>query len=168
MRDITLMRLSGICAIAGGLLRASGSFAGGVVSGDRLQMFYFATDVFLIFGLAGIYGAGRRSLGVLGLAGFVTAIVGLLIVRSGELFGGYRTGAAIALAGTVLLGLAMLLHTKARAAPLLWLSSLALGIASVAAPQIFLASALTGVTYGAGFVAAGYRLFSLREENAPN
>jgi len=168
MRDATLPRISGLCAIAGGLLRAANTFAAGAVDPHTLQLLYFAIDVLLVFGLMGIYLGARQKLGLAGLAGFAVSVIGLLIVRSGALFGGYQTGAAVVLTGTVLLGIAMLLHTKARTAPLLWLSSLALGIASIAAPRIFLTTALAGVAYGAGFAAAGYRLFSLPEENAPD
>ena len=61
MRDETLMRLSGAAAVAGGLLRAANAFSGNILTNHTLQLLYFATDVLLIFGLAGVYLQARAS-----------------------------------------------------------------------------------------------------------
>lgn len=158
MKDEALFRFSGLAAIAGGVLRAANAFTEGVVPGGLLPQLYFATDVFLIFGLVGLYLKARAPIGWAGLAGFVIAVTGLLMVRSGVLFGGYQTGASVALLGTVLLGLTMLATRQAIAAPVLWAASLALGVAAMASPTMTWASSLAGVMYGMGFAVAGWRL----------
>ncbi len=158
MGDDLLFRLSGLAAMAGGLLRASSEFTAGLVEEHMLKLVYFATDFLLVFALMGIYLRERRALGVPGLVAHTVAVAGLLMVRSAELFGGYRTGAAVALLGTAALGLFLLLRTRVRIAPLLWLLALGLGLASAASVSLGWAGALAGVVFGLGFAAAGVAL----------
>ncbi len=156
MGDDLLFRLSGLAAVAGGALRASSEFTAGLLEEHMLRLVYFVTDFLLIFALIGIYLRERKALGVPGLAAHAVAVAGLLMVRSAELFGGYQTGAAVALLGTAALGLFLLLRTRARLAPLLWL--LALGLASAASASPGWTGALAGVVFGLGFAAAGLAL----------
>jgi len=159
MRDAALLRLSGLAAIGGGLLRAANAFTAGLLDEHTLQISYFATDVLLIFGLIGIYLNCRKSTGVAGLAGFAMAVIGLLLVRSAAVFGSYAIAAAVTLLGTIILGAAMLAdRALPRAAPLLWFASLAFGIAATLAPSLAWANAAAGVAFGLGFIAAGAKL----------
>jgi hypothetical protein len=155
MKDATLFQLSGFSAIAGGVLRVANASLAGALPSNALQFIYFATDVLLIFGLIGIYLAARAQIGWAGLAGVVAAIIGLLMVRSGDLFGGYQTGAAVSLLGTALLGLAMFAGRQARTAALLWLASLAFALVSVVVPGLGLAAIVAGALYGLGVALAG-------------
>ncbi|MBI3675679.1 MAG: hypothetical protein HY243_03585 [Proteobacteria bacterium] len=164
MRDETLCRLSGTAAIVGGLLRAANGFAANILSDDILQLVYFATDVVLIFGLAGIYLQARAQVGWFGFAGFVATVIGLLMVRSGALFGGYQAGASAALLGTVLLGGIMLAKRYSIAAPALWIASFALALAAALKPGMGWTAIIAGAVYGAGFVLAGTKLFGKKLE----
>ncbi len=106
MSDGTLLRISAAAAMIGGVLRIGGTFAGGLSEHDA-QLFYFVTDLFLLAGLTGIYLSQRGSLGIIGFGGFAIAVFGILMIRSGALFGGYGIGAAIAIIGFAVLGVAM-------------------------------------------------------------
>ncbi len=167
MERQTLLQLSGVAAILGGLLRIADSFTAGVVDAHALSFLYFATDVLLLFGLLGIYLVRAKELGLVALSGFAIAVTGILMIRSGWLFGvgGYRLSATVLLVGLTMLSIAMLCRAGTpKWAPNLWLISLASGIAGAAGAGAW-AIALAGVTFGAGFVVAGINL--LRERGAP-
>lgn len=152
MRDDILIRLSGLTALVGGLLRVASASTIGMFDEHVLALSYFATDLMLVFGLTGIYLNHRSMVGFSGLVGLATAISGLLMVRNAELFGGYQTSAAVALLGTSILALMLLLRTAMRFAPLIWLAAFALGLAATTVP---LAGVAAGVAFGLGFAVAG-------------
>lgn len=150
-------RALALCAFAGGLLRIADSFAVNVLPAAALPALYLATDIFLLAGMAGIWWQRRQTLGIAGAAGLVIFACGIVMIRASA-FGvvGYQLGATVALLGFASYSVETLIRRSAAPwAPLLWLLSLALGIAGVAglAPQSLILAA--GVVFGAGFVAAG-------------
>jgi len=159
MRNL-LLRASAASAIAGGALRIVDSFTGAVFSAHTLEWFYFATDVFLMLGLVGWYVSRFETLGVPGMAGFVVAVFGILVIRSALLFGqrGYMLGAAMFLAGLIVMHLPSFIRREGEMAPpILWLVA-----AFVAAIAYFAYGPLAvpaGVIFGLGFVAAGWSLW---------
>lgn len=157
MTDRTLLRISGAAAVIGGVLRIAGTFAS-ALGEHEAQLFYFATDLFLLTGLAGIYLSQRGSLGITGLAGTAIAALGILMIRSSALFGGYQIGAAVTIIGFAVLGVAMLGARTAKIAPLLWIGALALGIAGDVLDMNLL-GLLAGIAFGAGFACAGLTLY---------
>jgi hypothetical protein len=163
MDDRTLLRLSAIAAIAGGLLRAADPlFAALHLSNAVLQQTWFAIDALLLAGGAGIYLAEANRLGVIGLAGALVFLFGILFVRSPSVtvlgLGGYQTGAAIALFGISTLALSMLLRRAQIVASSLWLAALATGLASRTGTGATTLVAVSGVLFGLGFAAAGAAL----------
>jgi len=166
MNDHALIRLSGFAALAGGGLRIADAFLSNALAAPTLEVFYFVTDVLLLAGLLGIYLPRRLALGWSGLVMFLTAVIGLLIVRSanGRFFGigGYGFGAPVTLIGTTLLGVSMALKGEQRLAAAFWLSALAIGIAGSLDGQSTLPQTAAGVLFGAGFVAAGLALLNVR------
>jgi hypothetical protein len=172
MNDKTLIRLSGFAALAGGGLRIAGAFLSNAFAAQTLEVFYFVTDVLLLAGLLGIYLPRRLALGWSGLTVFLTAVIGLLIVRSANVrffgIGGYGFGAPIALIGATLLGVSMALKGEQRLAAAFWLSSLAIGIAGSFAEPSTLPQAAAGVLFGAGFVVAGTSMFVGQSANYKN
>jgi hypothetical protein len=155
MRDITLFRLAGLAAIAGGLLRAANNFVTGA-DPAMLQWDYIVTDAFLLFGLVGIYLKYRSVAGWTGLAGFATGAIGLLLVRSSRTLDNYKISAAVTLVGVALLGATMAAaRGPQRVAGLLFLAALAVAIAGVSLPAFTQAAAIAGILFGAGFVIAG-------------
>lgn len=158
---MTLMRLGAVAAIIGGLLRILDAFWIPVPS--IAAALYLLTDVFLLLGAAALWGTRP---GVLGKAGLIVFVIGIALVRLSAVgFGGYQTGAGIAL-----LGLAVYAADALRGGlswpALAWLVALAFGIAGAlgaAAPGLMLLCA--GVAFGLGFIAAGGEmLYAARHE----
>jgi hypothetical protein len=164
MDNRMLLRLTGACAVAGGALRIADTFAAGAMDQRTLQLLYFATDVFLLFGLLGFYRLQAKELGSLGTLGFVVALIGLLMVRSSALFD-YASGAAVWLFGLAALSIAMLMRTTRRVAPILWLLSLASAIMGALVPSAAWTIAVAGITFGAGFIVAGMYLLKAPRES---
>jgi len=159
MGDVMLFRLAGLAAIAGGLLRMANVFVTGI-DPAMLQWDYLVTDVFLLFGLIGIYLKFRHVAGFAGLAGFAAAAIGLLLVRSSRNLDNYKIAAAATLAGVGLLGLTFAVAKGAqRIAGLLLVAALIVGIAGAAMPQFTApASMIAALLFGAGFVVAGVQI----------
>ncbi len=113
---------------------------------------------FCCSGLIGWYGWRAEKLGIAGLIGFVSGVVGILVIRSAALFGpqGYVIGATLLLAGLVAMnGPALIRRDRPICPPLLWLAAFVLGVASlVYAPLAWVA----GTVFGIGYVFAGIAL----------
>jgi hypothetical protein len=153
-------RAGGFCAIAGGTLRFADSFAASVAPPHILAILYFATDILLLAGVAGLWWRRRANLGIAGTAGFAIFVIGILGVRVSALGLMGKDGYLLA-AGVSLLGLALnatetlIKRSAALWSPVLWLASLGCAIAVVAgvAPEVM--TIASGVAFGAGFIAAG-------------
>lgn len=158
MQSTTIFRLSGIAAIAGGTLRIANTFTMHAFDPHTLALTYFATDVFLLFGLIGWYASRAGRLGVSGVIGFVVAVIGILVIRSADLFPGqgYLLGATVLLAGLVVMSVPVLLRRDGPIlTPVLWLSSFICAMAAIMiAPLAIVSAAL----FGAGFICAGLGL----------
>jgi hypothetical protein len=145
------LRLSGLAAIAGGVLRIADSFTTHALSPDTLTVLYFVTDVLLLAGIASIWWKRRRSLSI------AVFVIGILMIRASAFgIGGYQLGATVALLGLAGYSLMTLVRRSgAPWAPAAWLIALGFGIAGTLgfAPQAMTIAA--GVAFGAGFIAAG-------------
>lgn len=153
-----LLRLSGWAAVAGGVLRIADTFTTSALPPNTLMLLYFATDVLLLTGIAGVWVKQRRELGLTGNISLAVFVIGILMIRASA-FGmlGYQPGAAVALIGMALYSVDALIKRSTPVwAPLLWLLSLAAGIASVVGYQPVAMFAAAGVAFGLGFVAAGW------------
>lgn len=149
--------VGGASAVAGGLLRIGNVFAAGALSNGALAVLYFVTDVFLLAGVAGLWVKQRAVLGLAGIVGLGMFVFGILTIRASA-FGisSYQLGATIALVGLALYAVeALTARTIAPWAPVLWLVSLAAGIAATVGVVPMAMLALAGVAFGTGFVAAG-------------
>jgi len=158
MRTETLLKLAGIAAIAGGAIRIANTFMTRMFDAHTLALTYLLTDVFLLLGLIGWYASRAGKLGTSGVVGFTAAVVGILMIRSAELFPGYGylAGATVLLAGLVVMSMRTLLRRDgALLPPLLWLLSFACAIASIAVTPL---SILSAAFFGAGFICAGIQL----------
>ncbi len=156
----TVLRACGLSAIAGGLLRIVNSFTAASFSAATLTVLYFVTDVFLLAGIFGLWRQRRAALGIAGMVGLAVFVAGILTIRISALSvlgaGGYQMGAAVALLGLAIYSVETLLRRHgAPWAPMLWLLALAAGIAGAAGVSPAAMTAVAGVLFGAGFVAAG-------------
>jgi len=158
MRTETLLKLGGVAAIAGGALRLGEPLLKAAFTGDALQLSYFAIDVLLLLGLVGWYIWRAEKLGIAGLIGFVSGVVGILAIRSANLFGtqGYMLGATLLLVGLAVMNTPALIHREGPICPpLLWLIAFVCGVGSLAyAPLAFVA----GTAFGIGYIFAGISL----------
>ncbi|MBV9044730.1 MAG: hypothetical protein JO294_06375 [Alphaproteobacteria bacterium] len=148
-------RAGGVSAIVGGVMRAAGSFAPAILSPSVQAVLYFATDIFLLLGVAGFWLKQRASLGFVGALGLGVFVAGILVIRVTN-GAEYQLGAAVALLGVTLYAASTLIaRSAAPFAPVAWLAALVFGVAGMLgfAPAAMMLAA--GVAFGIGFVAAG-------------
>lgn len=159
MSGQTLLRISALLAILGGLLRIAAVFIPWSPDSPPLEALYLAIDLALLFGLMGVYLAHHRRLGVPGLAGFAIASAGLvLIARPDQVkfgFDSYYMGVLIIAIGLALLSLDLLYRRAMVLAPGCWLASIAAGAAGAASGYSKEGLVAAGVLFGLGFVSAG-------------
>ena len=161
------IRALGLAAIVGGALRVVDSFVTQSLPADVLAALYFATDVFLLLGIAGIYLS--RRLGVAGVIGVLIFVVGILLVRASA-FGtlganGYQLAAAIALSGLVILSAESLSRRAGIASAMLWLSAFGFGVIGVLGFVPAIMTIFAGVAFGAGFIVAGWQAVATGQTN---
>lgn len=161
------IRVLGLAAIVGGAFRVVDSFVTQALPADVLVTLYFATDVFLLLGIAGIYLS--RRLGIVGVIGVLIFVVGILLVRASA-FGilganGYQLAAAIALSGLVIFSAESLSRRTGIASSMLWLSALGFGVMGVLGFVSALMTILAGVAFGVGFIVAGWQAVAIGQPN---
>jgi hypothetical protein len=159
MQTRTLLKLGGIAAIVGGALRLGEPALRMMFAGNALLISFFVIDVFLLLGLFGWYAWRAEKLGIAGLIGFMSGAVGIMTIRSADLFAGrsgYIAGATLLLAGFVVMNTGALTRRDGPICPpLLWLIAFLCGLGSLAyAPLAFVA----GTVFGIGYIFAGVSL----------
>ena len=151
MQQNLSIRLSGVAAVAGGLLRA---ISPALADRPWAPMLWLAIDVLLLLGLIGLYARWAGATGRLGLALFVVCVAGVLTVRSqGAVPGAYAAGAAVWSLGLAALGVRLLFVKRTpRIGPALWIAAVPAGLAGP------LGMTVAGVLFGIGYAAAGAKL----------
>jgi len=157
-----LLRMCAKAAVVGGALRVADAFLTGTKAVGVQQIAYFVTDLMLLLGLCGVYFARRKTLGRVGLLGFVASVTGLLIVRSSGLnvFGpsSYLVGATVTLLGVVAMGSVLLVRGAfPKLGPALWIASFAVGLIGLLTGMMW-AVVLAGMIFGVGFAVVGVNL----------
>ena len=164
MRKDRLVRVGGAAAILAGLLRAAASFAGGAGSEVERQALYFIIDVLLLLGALAAYLPHADALGNWGAGAFLTAITGILLVRSSRAVPGfdlYPEGAALVAIGWVGLSFTRWKQAGGTAfVPLLFVLSVLLGFLSQIPGRAAALLGASGVTFGAAMVGVGRQLLS--------
>lgn len=165
MTPATAYKLAGLCAVIGGLMRLAGPFVQHLLQGQALLLLWLVTDILLLLGLVGIYGYSRKLLGLTGLIGFVTAVVGVLTVRSAgaQVFGEatYVYGAAVWTVGMAILAFPMLLRGVGHmVAAGLWMLALVIAIFAATRPGESWGILLAAIAFSAGYIAAGLPLIA--------
>jgi len=162
---MNLVRVLGIAAIAGGVLRIVDSFTTGVLSPQILFLLYFITDVLLLLGIAGIYWSRRGRIGIAGIAGAAIFALGIAWIRVAAFvmpgMNGYQLGAAMALLGLGVLSVEELLRGRDdNAAAIFWLAALFFAVVGALGLMVLLMTIAAGVAFGAGFVMAGRQVLA--------
>ena len=165
MSTAALVRLAGLAAILAGVLRAGAAFVPYSDPGTGLELFYLVIDVLILLGLLGVYAYEHAQVGVLGLAGFLLALVGTASITGPDgTLGGVDVYAAGA--GTLSIGLLLLALASWNAERLprwvcaLWALSTLVGVGGFLIGQPPATFLIAGVAFGLGFVGAGFRLWS--------
>ena len=166
MSSSTLIRLGGLAAILAGLLRGIASFLPSSIPTVELEILYFFTDVFILFGLMGLYGYQHEEVGLWGFIGFLTATVGIgsIIGPDGEISGVsmYAVGASIFGVGLTLLAIGVWKANKLpQWIPLLWIISTIIGFIGYFAKGDSLLFVISGIMFGVSYAGAGLKVRSV-------
>jgi hypothetical protein len=161
MSSANLIRFGGLAAMIAGLLRGVNSFLPSS-SGLTSELLYLLTDIFLVFGVIGLYGFQHQESGWWGFWGFVLAIIGITVIRTGIIAGVkmYAIGALIFAAGLILLALGSWVANKLpRWVAGLWIFSTMLGFIGYFLPGFSVLFAISGVLFGVGFAVGGLQVW---------
>jgi hypothetical protein len=172
MRGRSVLRLAGGAAIIGATIDIAAPF---LIYPRLVQpwphLVYVVIDLLLLFGMLGVWSASRRVGGVLGLVGFVVAVLGVMLVRtsSARILGesSYMIASSIWSIGMVIWSLD-LLRAKGpfRVAAVLWIAALAVGLAGLALKDHGPIAHMAKMSFILGFAAAGVVLIKARGEPA--
>lgn len=164
MSSPNLIRLGGLAAIAAGILRGINSFLASSNNPNvTLSILYLLTDIFLLFGIMSIYGFQYRQSRSWGFFGFLLAIVGIAIIRTGSISGInlYPIGASIFTVGMSLFAVSSWIARKLpRWVSVLWVLSTIVGFMGYFIPGLNLLFVISGVIFGIGFAGAGMKIWS--------
>jgi hypothetical protein len=160
MSSSTLIRLGGLAAIIAGLLRGVASVLPDSIPTVELELFYVFTDVFILFGLMGLYCFQHEEVGVWGFIGFLTATLGIgsLIGPDGEIarVSMYAAGASFFAIGLTILSFGVYKAKKLPGwIPLLWITSTIAGFIGYFAKDYSLLFVISGIMLGVGYSSAG-------------
>lgn len=156
------VRLSGLAAVLGGVLRGIVSF---ILSTPtiELEFLYFATDVFILFGIVGLYCFQRKESELWGFVGFLLAIIGIAIIRIGAISGInlYAIGASIFAIGLSSFAVGTWIARRLpKWIPIFWITSTIIGFIGYFAPGFNFLFVISGVLFGVGFAGAGFKVWS--------
>ena len=149
-------------AILAGVMRAAGSFPSGADSGVERQSLYFIVDLLLLLGVFAAYAQNHEALGRWGAGGFLTTVVGILLVRSSRAVPGldlYPAGALSVAIGWVLLSLTWWKTANGSGfVPLLFVLSVVTGLAGQIVARAAGLFVVSGVIFGAAMVGVGRQI----------
>jgi uncharacterized membrane protein len=163
MLSTNLIRLGGLAAIVAGILRGINSFLPSSTPNVAIAILYLLTDIFLLFGIMGIYGFEYQESRWWGFCGFVLAIVGIAVIRTGSISGVnlYPIGASIFTVGMSLFAVGSWIANKLpRWVSVLWVLSTIVGFMGYFIPSLNLLFVASGVIFGIGFASAGMKIWS--------
>jgi hypothetical protein len=164
MSSANLIRWGGLAAIIAGVLRGVNSFLPSSTSVIQLELLYLLTDIFLLFGIMGLYAFQHQESKLWGFFGFLLAIIGIAVIRSGTISGVkmYGIGALIFAAGLSLLAIgSWIAHKLPRWIPVVWVLSALIGFVGYFIPSFSLLFVVSGVLFGVAFTGAGFQTWSV-------
>lgn len=165
MSSVNLIRLGGLAAILGGTLRVINSFVPSDTPSMVLEILYLLTDIFILFGIMGLYGFQHQESGLWGFFGFLLATIGtgIIIGPDGAIagFNMYPVGSLILAGGLTLLAIgSWIAHKLPRWLPSFWVLSTIVGFIGYFTPGLQLLFIVSGVIFGVGFAGAGIEIWS--------
>ncbi len=163
MSSANLIRLGGLAAILAGILRGANSFVVSDAPSGAIAVLYLLTDIFILFGIIGIYGFQHQESRLWGFFGFLLAIVGIALIRTGAISGVslYPIGALIFAAGLSLFAVGSWIARKLpRWVSAFWVLSTIVGFIGYFIPGLNLLFVISGVIFGMSFAGAGMKVWS--------
>jgi hypothetical protein len=163
MSGTNLIRLGGLAAILAGILRGVNSIVPNDAPKIAIAILYLCTDIFILFGIIGIYGFQHQESKLWGFLGFILAIVGIATIRTGSIseIALYPIGALIFTAGLTLLAVGSWIARKLpRWVSVFWILSTIVGYIGYFIPSLSLLFVISGVIFGIGFAGAGIAVWS--------
>ena len=172
MESRSVLRLAGIATIIGAAIDIVAPF----VIYPRLvapwpHLVYVLIDLLLVCGMLGIRSVSGRSTGPLALAGFIVALLGVMLVRtsSAGIFGeaSYMIASSVWSIGMVLWSVDLLRARGAfRIAAGLWIATLVIGLAGLVLKDHGPIAHVAKMSFILGFIAAAVDLFKVRGDPA--
>ncbi|MGC1308590.1 MAG: hypothetical protein WA885_15295 [Phormidesmis sp.] len=162
MSNTNLIRLGGFAAAIAGILRGVNSFLPSALSDEAIALLYLLTDIFLLFGMMGLYGFQHQRSGLWGFFGFLLTIIGIAIIRTGTLSTAnlYPVGASIFAAGISSFAVgSWIAGNFPKWISAFWIISTVVGFIGYFIPNLNLLFAIAGLLFGVGFASAGLKVF---------
>jgi hypothetical protein len=163
MSSANLIRLGGLAAIVAGILRGVNSFVPSSTPSVAIAILYLLTDIFILFGIIGIYGFQHQESRLWGFFGFLLAIIGIAMIRTGAIAGVnlYPIGASTFTVGLSLFAIGAWIAKKLpRWVSVCWVLSTIVGFIGYFIPSLSLLFVISGVIFGIGFAGAGIEVWS--------
>jgi hypothetical protein len=163
MSSANLIRLGGLAAIVAGILRGVNSFVPSSTPSVAIAILYLLTDIFILFGIIGIYGFQHQESRLWGGCGFLLAIIGIAIIRTGAISGVslYPIGASTFTVGLSLFAIGSWIAKKLpRWVSVFWVLSTIVGFIGYFIPSLSLLFVTSGIIFGIGFAGAGIKVWS--------
>lgn len=171
MEQRSVLRLAGAATLAGAAIDIVAPF----LIYPRLvepwpHLVYLTIDLLLLIGMLGVRSLTARSTGPLALAGFVLALLGVMLVRtsSAKIFGeaSYMIASSIWSIGMVVWAVDLLRAKVLRIVAGLWVAALVIGLAGLLLKDHGPVAHVAKMSFVLGFGAAGVGLIKTRGEPA--
>jgi hypothetical protein len=171
MERRSVLRLAGAATLAGAAIDIVAPF----VLYPRLveplpHLVYVTIDLLLLVGMLGVRSVTARSTGPLALAGFVLALLGVMLVRtsSAKIFGeaSYMIASSLWSIGVAVWAVALLRAKVFRIPAGLWIAALVIGLAGLLLKDHGPVALVAKMSFILGFVAAGVGLIKTRGDPA--
>jgi hypothetical protein len=159
----TLIRLGGLAAIIAGILRGVSSFVPGNAPTVAIATLYLLTDIFILFGMIGIYGFEHQQSRLWGFFGFLLAIIGIATIRTGAISGVnlYPVGASLFAVALSLFATGSWIASKLpRWVSIFWMLSTIVGFIGYFTSGLDLLFVVSGILFGIAFAGAGIKVWS--------
>jgi hypothetical protein len=157
------MRWGSLAAIISGILRGVNSFLPSSIPVVPIELLYLLTDIFLLFGMMGLYGFQYQESKLWGFSGFLLTMIGIAVIRTRVIaeVNMYAIGALIFAAGLSLFAIgSWIAHKLPRWVPVVWILSTIIGFVGYFIPSFSLLFVVSGVLFGVAFAAAGFQVWS--------
>lgn len=148
IQDRVLFRFAGVAAAAAAVLRLVTATPWPLGGAESREQLYLAVDLLTLLTLFALFASQARLRRGFGVFGFVVAVLGLALIRTGPrigAFASYEFSASILAVGLAILGAALVgAGGWIRAVGIAWIASLGVGLVGAAmhSPAGFLAASI--------------------------